>query len=138
MDLVTFEAVYFRGEKGQQVERTLDIPSPLLQEARQRRSELIEALAEKDEALAEVYIELGDNVQPADLHQAIRRQTLKHAFVPLLMGSAKGNKGVQPLLDAVCRYLPAPRKLAQIPVNPRELMLPKGVFDSIAQQAPTK
>ncbi|CDJ46059.1 elongation factor G, putative [Eimeria brunetti] len=115
IDLVSMEAVYFKGEKGQQAIRTGELPEGLAAEARRRRSDLVEGLAEKDETLAEVYIHLGEaGVSAAQLHQAIRTQTLSHNFIPLLMGSAKGNKGVQPLLDAVCRYLPAPGDRVQV------------------------
>ena len=109
VDLVTLEAIYFNGERGEEVLRTSDLPEGLITEAKQRRIELIETLAELDEELAELYIQLEDKVPPHAIYNAIRRCTLQHSFSPLLMGSAKANKGVQPLLDAVCRYLPAPR-----------------------------
>ncbi|OEH77033.1 elongation factor [Cyclospora cayetanensis] len=114
IDLVALEAVTFKGEKGEEVQRSSEIPEGMLEEAKARRSELVEALAELDEELADAYIQLEDKVSPEQIHSAIRRCTLNHSFVPLLMGSAKGNKGVQPLLDAVCRYLPAPQDRIQV------------------------
>lgn len=107
---MSLESIYFKGENGEEVERSSEVPNSLLEEAKTRRNQLIEALADLDEQLAESYIQLEDKVPPEQIHSAIRRCTLNHTFAPLLMGSAKGNKGVQPLLDAVCRYLPAPRK----------------------------
>ncbi|KAL8442688.1 hypothetical protein Emed_007219 [Eimeria media] len=117
IDLVSMECVYFHGDKGEEVVRTKELPEGLEAEAKQRRSELIETLAELDEELAEVYIQFEDKMPEHEIHKAIRRCTLNHSFCPLLMGSAKANKGVQPLLDAVCRYLPAPHDRPQVAMN---------------------
>ncbi|KAL8435189.1 hypothetical protein Efla_006069 [Eimeria flavescens] len=113
VDLVSMECIYFKGGKGEEVFRTKEMPEALVLEAKKRRSELIETLAELDEQLAEVYIQLEDKMPEHEIHNAIRRCTLNHSFCPVLMGSAKANKGVQPLLDAVCRYLPAPQDRPQ-------------------------
>lgn len=110
VDLITLESIYFKGDRGEVVCRTAELPEDLAAEAKQKRTELIETLADLDEELAELYIQLEDKVPADAIHKAIRRCTLNHSFCPLLMGSAKANKGVQPLLDAVCRYLPAPGK----------------------------
>ncbi|KAL8272485.1 hypothetical protein Esti_003608 [Eimeria stiedai] len=117
IDLVSMECVYFCGDKGEEVVRTKELPEGLEAEAMQRRSELIGTLVELDEELGEVYIQLEDKMPEHEIHKAIRRCTLNHSFCPLLMGSAKANKGVQPLLDAVCRYLPAPHDRPQVAVD---------------------
>ncbi|KAL4392921.1 hypothetical protein AHAS_Ahas02G0000300 [Arachis hypogaea] len=73
----------------------------------EKRRELIEAVSEVDDQLAEAF--LGDEpISPADLQEAIRRATIARKFVPVFMGSVFKNKGVQPLLDGVLNYLPCP------------------------------
>lgn len=76
-------------------------------EARDRRQELIENLSNVDETIGELFLaEAG--VAEKDIADAIRRTCLKRSFTPVLVGTALKNKGVQPLLDAVLRYLPHP------------------------------
>jgi elongation factor G len=78
-----------------------------LGEARVRREELIEAVAELDDQLLISYVE-GRHIRAAELDKAVRRATLANVITPVLCGSAKGNRGIQPLLDAVVNYLPSP------------------------------
>jgi elongation factor G len=78
-----------------------------LGEARVRREELIEAVAELDDQLLISYIE-GRHVPAAELDKAVRRATLANVVTPVLCGSAMRNRGIQPLLDAVIDYLPSP------------------------------
>jgi elongation factor G len=84
------------------------IPEALQAEVDRRREEMIEALAERDDALAERYLE-GEDLSPAELRAVLRRLTLSGDVVPVLCGSALRNKGVQMLLDAVVDYLPSPQ-----------------------------
>lgn len=77
------------------------------------RNELVEAVAETDDVLAENYL-LGEPVSEADLHVAIRRQTIARNVVPVVGGSAFRCRGVQGLLDAVCAYLPSPADVPEI------------------------
>lgn len=115
VDIIDGCSLYFEGANGEVVRREASIPEGLQQKANEVRLELIEALAEADEDFAELYIDQGEQISADDIHQAIRRCTIKNTFAPVLIGSAKANKGVQPLLDAVCRYLPSPcRQLAVI------------------------
>ena len=84
-----------------------EIPPELQDEARRRREQLIEQLADVDDAVAERYLE-GEELKPELLHAALRRATLAGQSVPFLCGTALRNKGVQPLLDAIVAYLPSP------------------------------
>ncbi len=85
----------------------------------QRRQELIEVLADADEAVADAYLE-GRDLDPSELSQAIRRATIAGQFVAVLCGSALRNCGIPPLLDAICAWLPSPLDVPAIAgVHPR-------------------
>ncbi|MED6184041.1 Elongation factor G-2, mitochondrial [Stylosanthes scabra] len=106
VDLVQLKAYYFRGSNGEKVV-TEEVPGDMEALVAEKRRELIEAVSEVDDQLAEAF--LGDEpISPADLQEAIRRATIARKFVPVFMGSAFKNKGVQPLLDGVLDYLPCP------------------------------
>ncbi|MGH3238967.1 MAG: elongation factor G, partial [Spirillospora sp.] len=92
----------------------VDVPSGMAADVRRLRSALVETVAEHDEEFMEVYL---DGVEPSreQLHAAIRRLTLTSAVTPVFCGSAFKNKGVQPLLDAVARYLPSPLDVPSTP-----------------------
>jgi elongation factor G len=112
VDLVSMKAVRFTGEETDlpQVE---DLAAPLADEAAAAREKLVEAVADVDDALAEVYL-AGGTVPEEELRAAIRRATVAGRLVPVLCGAALRNMGVQPLLDAVVDYLPAPTELPPI------------------------
>jgi elongation factor G len=84
-----------------------EIPPELQNEAQRRREQLIERLADVDDEVAERYLE-GEELTPELLHAVLRQATLAGQLVPFLCGTALGNKGVQPLLDAIVAYLPSP------------------------------
>ena len=106
IDIITREAVYFKGEKGTIIEKA-PIPSHLLEQVETKRRELIEQLADIDEHIAEQFINEEES-NNNDIINAIRRQTILRTLVPVFMGSAYKNKGVQLLLDGVSKYLPSP------------------------------
>lgn len=83
------------------------IPEDLTATVEEQRQKLIEAVAETDDGLMEQYLE-GKEIAVEDLLEGLRRATLEQKLVPVLCGSAFKNKGVQPLLDAIVQYLPAP------------------------------
>ncbi len=106
IDLVTNKAIIYRDELGEAPE-VIDIPPDYVNAERRSREKLLEALAELDEALMEKYLN-GDPISEQEIRAAIRKGTLACRFVPVLCGSSRRNKGVQPLLDAVVDYLPSP------------------------------
>ncbi len=107
VDLVGMRALVWHTEgKGDQYD-TEEIPATHLDVAREWRDRLLETIAESDDEMMELYLE-GTEPSEADLIAAIRRATIAGKLNPVLAGSAFKNKGVQPMLDAVVRYLPSP------------------------------
>jgi len=106
VDLVTMKALYFDGDDTFAV-RDAEIPAELAQEAAEKRELMLEAVSMFDDELMEKVME-GEDVPEELLHKAIRTGTLANELVPVYLGSAYKNKGVQPLLDAVMRYMPNP------------------------------
>jgi elongation factor G len=90
-----------------------EIPAGMLEEAKEARNALIEVLADIDDSLIEDFLE-GREVEPARLRKVLREGVLALRCVPVLLGSAFKNKGVQPLLDAVVDYLPAPSDIKPV------------------------
>jgi len=86
----------------------VDIPEDMKEDVEKFRGELIEAVAEYDENLLEKYFEDPDSITEDEVHEALRQATQDMSIIPMICGSAFKNKGVQFLLDAVCRYLPSP------------------------------
>ncbi|TFK51390.1 translation elongation factor G [Heliocybe sulcata] len=107
VDLVRWKAVYNEGEKGNTVRETDEIPADVLELAKQKRTELIEQLAEVDDEIADLVI-MDEEPSLEQLAAAVRRATVGLKFSPVFLGSAIKNTGVQPLLDGVCAYLPNP------------------------------
>ena len=85
-----------------------EIPADLQAECDEWRNKLLEAAAEYDEALMEKYFDDPDSITEDEIIAAIRKGTISMACTPMLLGSSYKNKGVQPLLDYVCAFLPAP------------------------------
>ena len=106
IDLLTMKALYFDGDHGEHV-RVDDIPEHLMGEAKKRREELVDAASVFSDELTEAILEEQEITEDMII-TAVRRGTLARKMVPVLMGSAYKNKGVQPLLDAVTNLLPCP------------------------------
>lgn len=105
IDLITMEAVYFDGDNGEKMRRSA-IPADLMDEALIHREVLLDKVSMfSDELLEAIYAEA---VTPTLIRDAVRKGTLAMELTPVFVGSAYKNKGVQPLLDAVCDFLPAP------------------------------
>ena len=107
VDLVRMQALVYQGEDLGATYEIQDIPSELIDQAQEYRANLLESVAETDEALLEKYLE-GEDLTQEEIITAIRKGTIEGSIVPMLCGTAFKNKGVQPLLDAVVDYLPAP------------------------------
>ena len=106
IDLITQEAVYFEGQQGEQVRRA-PIPPEYLDRAQEGRHLLLDRLSMFSDELMELLLE-EEPVPESLIHEVLRAATLNQEITPVMMGSAYRNKGVQPLLDAICRYLPSP------------------------------
>ena len=112
VDLITMKANIYKNELG--TEFTVEeIPSDLVEVAEKYRAELLENIAEHDEELMEKYLE-GEELTEEEIKRAIRTATIANAMNPVLCGSAYKNKGVQPLLDAIVDYMPAPTDVPDI------------------------
>ncbi len=111
VDLIAMKAYYFEGHDGEEV-RTAEIPAELVEQATQKREQLLDAASMFDDSLMEDIMENGyDKVDSAKVIAAIRKGTLAEQFVGVFCGSAHMNKGIQPLLDGVERYLPNPTEV---------------------------
>ena len=109
VDVVAMNATIYKDEKGQDFE-TGPIPEHLQLEAEEAHQNLIDNLSNFDDAIMEKYL-AEEEITVADLKAAIRKATLANEITPVLCGTAFKNKGVQPMLDAVCDYLPSPLDL---------------------------
>ena len=106
VDLIASEAVYFDGDDGERVRREA-VPADMAESVAVARREMLEALSMYSDEMMERL--LAEEEVPAELiHGVIREATIAQELTPVLLGSAYHNKGVQPLLDAVTRYLPSP------------------------------
>jgi elongation factor G len=113
VDLIKMKAIVWKDESlGAEFEE-IDIPDDLADQAAEYREKLIEIVIDQDDTAMEAYLE-GEEPDEAVLKKCIRSGTLTSTFVPVFLGSAFKNKGVQPLLDAVIDYLPAPTDVAAI------------------------
>ena len=112
IDLVTLKAYHYDGEQHEDATE-IEIPEELKAIAEEKRTELIEAVADFDDELMEKYLG-GEEVSVELIKKAIRKGTLAAEFFPVLCGTALGNKGVKLALDAVIDYLPAPTDVESI------------------------
>ncbi len=106
VDLVNMQAVYFDGEKGEDIRREA-IPASVQAKADKARHHMLDTLSLFDDKLMEELLE-GRDPSVAEIKRVIRQATISHAICPLMMGSAYKNKAVQELLDAITWYLPSP------------------------------
>ena len=114
VDLIAMKALTWHGETQKGEDYTIEeIPADLVEKAKQARHDMIETLADADDEVMEKYLE-GVELSEDEIIAAIRRATLADKLTPVLTGSAFKNKGVQPMLDAVNRYLPSPLDIKAI------------------------
>ena len=112
IDLVTMKAYEYDGKEEEEA-KEIEIPADLVDIANQKREELIDAVAEYDDEMMMTYLD-GGEVTVEMIKRAIRKGTLAVKFFPVMCGTALGNMGVKPLLDAVIDYLPSPVDVASI------------------------
>jgi len=118
IDLVRMKAHIWSGEELGAKFDIVEIPADLLEESKVAHTKLIEAVADKDEEIGNLYLE-GKDITPDLLQAGIRRCVISNAIVPVICGAAFKNKGVQPLLDSVINYLPSPVDIAHVTgINP--------------------
>src|SRR5574344_1718817 len=109
VDLISMKAIYFEGNDGVDL-RYAEIPAHLIDDAKKYRAELLDAASNFDDELMEALLEEKE-VSEEQIIKAIRKGTLSEQFVGVFCGSAHMNKGIQPLLDGVVRYLPNPTEV---------------------------
>ena len=119
VDLVTNRAIIWHEDNMGATFDEVPIPEEMVAEVKQYRAELIEAVAEYDETLMEKFFEDEDSITVEEVNAALRAAVMDMSIIPMICGSSFKNKGVQFLLDAVCRYLPSPLdKEAIVGINP--------------------
>ena len=113
VDLITMKAWIWDGEELGASWEVVDIPEHLQDQADEYREQLMDVLAESNDEIMEKFLE-GEELSPELIRAALREATINHGVVPVLNGTAFKNKGVQPLLDAVCWYMPSPDELPPV------------------------
>ena len=108
VDLINFKGIVWNEEDQGMTFEEVDIPSDLIDEAREHRANLLEAVAEFDESLMEKYFEDEESLTEREILNALRQATITGKVVPMMCGSAFKNKGVQAMLDMVMEILPSP------------------------------
>ncbi|MBB1149967.1 MULTISPECIES: elongation factor G [unclassified Myroides] len=108
VDLVKNRAIVWHDENHGSTFDVVEIPADMVDDVKQYRGQLIEEIAAYDENLLEKYMEDENSITEDEIHRALRAATLDMSIIPMSCGSSFKNKGVQFMLDAVCRYLPSP------------------------------
>ncbi|MBQ2221612.1 elongation factor G [Succiniclasticum ruminis] len=117
VDLIRMKAIVYGDDMGKD-EKFVDIPAEVLEQAEEYRGILVETVAEGDDDLMMKYLE-GEEITNEELKAAIRKETIECKLNPVFCGSSYKNKGIQPLLDAVVDYMPAPTDIESIKgINP--------------------
>ena len=131
VNLITGKAYSWDGESLGAKYDEIDIPASVKEEVEKYRSRLIEGVAEESDELFNKFLEDPNSISEEDIKSAVRKATIENRITPVLCGSSFKNKGVQFLLDAVCRYLPSPEdKMAISGINPKT--------ESESQRKPSK
>ncbi|TSD01343.1 MAG: elongation factor G [Parcubacteria group bacterium Athens0714_25] len=112
VDLVKMKAYTFAGQMGEEIIES-EIPAELAQKAKQARENMVEKIAETDDALTEKFLN-GEEISIDELMKSLRKAVIDVKLIPVLLGTALRNKGVQLVLDAVVNYLPAPIDLPPV------------------------
>jgi len=108
VDLIKMKGIIWHMETEGMTFDEIEIPADMLEEAKEWRANLVEAVAEYDDKLMEKFFDNPDSISEDEIHEAVRKATVDLSIVPMMCGSSFKNKGVQTALDGVCRYLPSP------------------------------
>ena len=108
VDLIKMKGIIWHMETEGMTFDEIDIPADMVEEAKEWRANLVEAVAEYDDKLMEKFFDNPDSITEDEIHEAVRKATVDLTIVPMMCGSSFKNKGVQTALDGVCRYLPSP------------------------------
>jgi elongation factor G len=114
VDLIKMKGIIWHMETEGMTFDEIEIPADMLEEAKDWRAQLVEAVAEYDDKLMEKFFDNPDTITEEEIHEAVRKATIDLSIVPMMCGSSFKNKGVQTALDAVCRYLPSPMDIEAI------------------------
>lgn len=114
VDLISMKGIIWDDATHGQTYQEVEIPADMKEEVEYWRGQLIEAVAEYDDALMEKFFDDPNSITEDEIHAAIRKATIDMSIVPMLCGSSFKNKGVQRALDAVVRYLPSPADIEAI------------------------
>ena len=132
-DLITMKALYWHDETMGAEYDVDEIPADMLEECESYRDKMLETISDFDENLMSKYLEAPETITVDEIKRALRAATLQMEVVPMLCGSSFKNKGVQPLLDAVCAYLPSPADAAEVTGhavgNPDKVEVRKPAFE---------
>ena len=119
VDLINFKGIVWNEDDHGMTFKEIEIPADIIDEAREYRGKLLEAVAEFDESLMEKYFEDENSLTEAEILAALREATISGKVIPMMCGSAFKNKGVQAMLDMVMEILPSPLDVESIiGVNP--------------------
>jgi len=140
VDLSKMKGIIWHAETEGMTFDEIEEPADMLDEAKELRAELVEAVAEYDDALMEKFFDDPDSISEDEIHAAVRKATIDLSIVPMMCGSSFKNKGVQKALDGVCRYLPSPVDVDAIegtdPNDPEKILTrrpdPKEPFAALA------
>jgi len=118
IDLIERKMFLYKDDLGKEFQ-VQDIPADLLPEVNKYREKMIERLAEADDKIMDCFVHAKE-ISTTEIKEAIRRSTIANKFVPVLCGASLKNRGIQPLLDAICDYLPSPADLPSVKgINPK-------------------
>ncbi|HLY70704.1 MAG TPA: elongation factor G [Puia sp.] len=119
VDLIQMKGIIWEDETKGMTYKEVPIPADMLDEVKEWRQHLIEAVAEYDDKLLEKFFEDPNSISEDEIHEAIRKATIDISIIPMMCGSSFKNKGVQTALDAIVRYLPSPLEIEAVKgINP--------------------
>ena len=114
VDLIKMKGIIWHMETEGMTFDEIPVPDDMMEEAKEWRANLVEAVAEYDDKLMEKFFDDPNTITEDEMHEAIRKATIDLSIVPMMCGSSFKNKGVQTALDAVCRYLPSPMDIEAV------------------------